>query len=302
MKMKKVIVLMSTYNGEKYLRIQIDSILSQENVDVELYVRDDGSTDLTKSILQQYASRGKLKWYDGPNLKPAQSFFDLIFTSSEADYYAFSDQDDFWEKDKLIRAVSCLENLDCSKPLLYCSSAKLVDENLKDLGRRYCIFGVSEFSQSIISSNAIGCTMCFNNVLLNMVRKHRPVSKILHDGWVHKLCLAVGGIVYYDNNSYIQYRQHNNNVIGAKSTFMKKWKNRWLHLKKISNIRSSVVREILKNYSKIMPAKNIKLANAVAQYDSSFVCRLRLVFGRQISFPIKKIDIMFRIAVLLGSF
>ena len=110
--MKKIIVLMSTYNGEKYLQVQLDSILSQENVDLELLVRDDGSTDSTKTILERYQSEGKLTWYSGKNKKPAYSFFDLLGKCKDADYYAFADQDDFWHEDKLINAIKRLEKID----------------------------------------------------------------------------------------------------------------------------------------------------------------------------------------------
>ncbi len=299
--MENVIVLLSTYNGEKYLRTQIDSVLLQKNVNVQLLVRDDGSSDSTKDILNEYFQKGKLIWYEGENLRSAQSFFDLIFHASKADYYAFCDQDDFWESDKLDSAIKCLKKLDENKPLLYCSATKFVDANLQPLKIKSRP-GVTSFSQSIISTNATGCTMCFNDVLFNMIRKHRPMSKIMHDGWVHKLCLAVGGFVYYDNNSYILYRQHENNVVGAKRSFAKKWKSRWVNLKNVSKIRSAVVREILENYSEIMPAENVEMANIVAQYDSSFICKLRLALGRRISFPNKEIDLMFRLATILGSF
>ena len=77
--MKSVLVLLSTYNGEKYLKEQIDSVLGQEKVKTFLLVRDDGSTDKTCSILEWYQKRGALKWYKGKNLGPARSFVDLIF-------------------------------------------------------------------------------------------------------------------------------------------------------------------------------------------------------------------------------
>ena len=76
--MKKVLVLLSTYNGEKYLKEQIDSVLAQKNTDVSILVRDDGSTDKTLEILEKYKKDGKLEWYTGKNLKPAKSFLNLV--------------------------------------------------------------------------------------------------------------------------------------------------------------------------------------------------------------------------------
>ena len=99
--MEKVIVLMSTYNGEKYIKQQVDSILNQENVSVELVVRDDGSNDNTISILKEYEKAGKLIWYTGDNKGAAYSFFDLMeYAKNRYDdycYFALSDQDDIWK-------------------------------------------------------------------------------------------------------------------------------------------------------------------------------------------------------------
>ena len=93
---------MSTYNGEKYIREQLDSILAQENVDVSILIRDDGSKDATLSILDEYSKRDNLSYYvDSRNLGACNSFIDLIWhVSLDYDYYALSDQDDFWLKDK----------------------------------------------------------------------------------------------------------------------------------------------------------------------------------------------------------
>lgn len=101
MNTKSVQVVMSTYNGEKYLKEQIDSILSQEGVDVRLYIRDDGSSDRTTDILASYQEHKNVKIEKGNNLGFAKSFLTALDECDEADYYAFSDQDDVWEKDKL---------------------------------------------------------------------------------------------------------------------------------------------------------------------------------------------------------
>ena len=96
---KKVLILLSTYNGERYIKEQIESLLKQENVKVSILVRDDGSTDGTINILNEYQKQGKLKWYTGENLKPAKSFMNLVENAPEYEYYAFCDQDDVWLKD-----------------------------------------------------------------------------------------------------------------------------------------------------------------------------------------------------------
>lgn len=99
--MNSVTVMISTYNGEKFLKEQIESILSQTNVKVKIFVRDDGSVDGTRNILNDYQNKGKLTWYCGNNLKTARSFLDIVKNVPKDSYYAFSDQDDVWKKKQI---------------------------------------------------------------------------------------------------------------------------------------------------------------------------------------------------------
>ena len=129
--MKTVCVLLSTYNGEKYLREQIESLLSQIGVKIIIVARDDGSHDDTISILAEYEK--KITYFHylvGENVGPAQSFFMLMQQAPKADYYAFCDQDDVWDKDKLIIAVDMLEKESPVTPNMYYSNLRIVDQNL----------------------------------------------------------------------------------------------------------------------------------------------------------------------------
>ena len=137
----KAAVLMSTYNGARFIREQLDSILDQTGeFELDLWVRDDGSTDGTKDILNDYESRGLLRWYTGENLGPAQSFLDLVRRTLGYDWYAFADQDDFWMPEKLSWALETLEKIDAAREnaVLYFSNAELADEALSPLGR--CVY------------------------------------------------------------------------------------------------------------------------------------------------------------------
>lgn len=109
---------MTTYNGEKYLKEQLDSLLKQVGVSVKILVRDDGSTDQTKSILDTYQKKGLIDWYCGEHLNAPRGFLDLINRAPNADYYAFCDQDDVWDSDKLFIAVNLLSQYDDKLPLL----------------------------------------------------------------------------------------------------------------------------------------------------------------------------------------
>ena len=112
----RLTVLMSTYNGEKYLRNQLDSILAQqlpEGMELKVVVRDDGSTDSTLAILEEYTKNNndKVSYYIGENLKPARSFWHLVHNCEQSDYYSYSDQDDVWFPDKLSRAINAIERI-----------------------------------------------------------------------------------------------------------------------------------------------------------------------------------------------
>ena len=127
--MKIVCVLLSTYNGEKYLKEQLDSVLNQKDITLNFLVRDDGSTDSTIDILKQYEKEGKIKLIVGKNIGYKKSFYELAKLAPLSDYYAFCDQDDVWDDDKLITAVNMLERENNSIPLLYFSALRVVNNN-----------------------------------------------------------------------------------------------------------------------------------------------------------------------------
>ena len=119
--MKKIAVLMCTYNGEKHLQEQINSIKSQKGVSVSIYVRDDGSKDKTIEILKDYQNSGDLIWFQGENIGPAVGFMELLYQTAnkDFDYFAFSDQDDIWLDTKLLDAVGKIEKCTNKKYILY---------------------------------------------------------------------------------------------------------------------------------------------------------------------------------------
>ena len=222
--MEKVCVLMSTYNGEKYLRQQIESVLRQINVKVELHIRDDGSTDNTCKILKEYGDRYKnVNWQCGENYGPARSFWSMVKKSSyDAKYYAFCDQDDIWLDDKLFVAVEKLKLSE--KPSLYYSNTLLVDENgrtIKKNSNKLSQKTIPSFPQLIMENVATGCTMVWNSELNNIARTFSPAYIRMHDHLLILLCMYCGGEVLFDNEAHILYRQHGGNVIGGEKNLKK---------------------------------------------------------------------------------
>lgn len=267
--MPKVKILLSTYNGEKYLKEQLDSLLLQDYPNIKILVRDDGSVDSTLDILKDYQSRELLKYYKGENLGCGKSFWDLLQKSGDADFYAFCDQDDVWDKDKISRAVARLNKEDNNLPLLYCSNVRVVDSQLKliskDIEREEYI---DNFKSSLIKSLAPGCTFVFNRKSCEILRLYKSDFIDIHDWLSHKIIAAFGKVIK-DGKSSMSYRQHGNNVIGAKngiSKFVSRIK------KLISNkehTRLEIAKEIYLNYKDQLSAENKEALKCMINYRNN---------------------------------
>ncbi len=219
----KIQILMSSYNGEKYIEEQIESILNQ-SIDLNnlfLLVRDDGSTDKTLKILNKYKKiyPNNFDFFTGKNLGPCYSFFDLVkHANLEYDYFAFSDQDDFWLPEKLENAINLLQTKDNSIPQLYSSKYTIVNNKLDEIkGQHAKKVNFTSFENSLIENVATGCTEVFNKPmlrLLNKINEKNTNGFFMHDWTLYMLGTSLGEYTY-DNNSYLLYRQHENNVLGA---------------------------------------------------------------------------------------
>ncbi len=251
--MNRIAVLMSTYNGEKYLREQLDSLLNQKGVISDIFVRDDGSCDGTKNILCEYEEKhSNIHLLFGKNIGVGNSFMNLLYSiPDDYDYYAFSDQDDIWEDVKLTEGIKVLEK---SGRQLYASNMECVDKDGTSLGIRFtddtkiCISPINILGFNMLA----GCTLIMTNKFYKFLSKieNRPSTELLniriHDVW----CVMVAAIydeIIYDEKSFIKYRQHNNNASGGvKVSRLKVFKTRVKKIfnKKLRNCRSRLAKEI----------------------------------------------------------
>ncbi len=267
----KLVVLLSTYNGEKYIREQLDSILNQELLPDQILIRDDGSADSTISILEEYSLKYSfIHYYCGKNKGPAKSFWQLIEDTEDADYYALCDQDDVWFRDKLSAAVSALEKENKDQPLLYCSRYTLTDEKLvpvnSDISKLY---GFSDFPHSLIYHSAPGCTFVFNHEARKRILEYDLETEyhLIHDAIIHKVVCLFGKMVL-DPESHMYYRQHGNNEIGMDANVFKVFAGRIRRFisGEIRNYRSNTARSLLKVYGDKCSPDNRNLMNIVANY------------------------------------
>lgn len=217
---KRVLILMSTYNGEKYIEEQLKSIQKQNYSNQMLMIRDDGSTDGTLEIIQNYQKRDMdICLLSGENLGVCESYFALLKAANKkADYYALADQDDYWLPDKISAAVQKIEReVDKKNPILYAGNKILVDEKLNRIHSKvtYLSEYVPSFGNALVQNICTGCTCVINQALLSLICAHIPKEKvIMHDWWIYLVASAFGTVIY-DKDSYILYRQHKNNVHGT---------------------------------------------------------------------------------------
>lgn len=213
----RVLILLSMYNGERYISEQLDSLLNQ-TVPVDIVIRDDGSTDNSVKIVESYLSKNdNIRLIKGQNIGFVKSFNRLILDCSVDDrqWIAFCDQDDVWLPRKLEVAIDALKKVDNQNiPLMYCSNLCLVDEFLKPIGYMRPHSTKVLNSCIYVQNIATGCTMVFNKIALAKYRQGIDVSMIAHDYMMHCICKFFGRVLY-DHESYILYRQHGNNTIGS---------------------------------------------------------------------------------------
>lgn len=221
--MSKVAILMSTYNGERYLAEQLDSIVNQTYRDWTLYIRDDGSKDATREILRAYAKRDPqinyLEAASQQNLGVKKSFFSLLATA-EADYYMFSDQDDVWHQDKVEVTLHAMQEKEQAVgkrvPINVFTNLELVDATLAPMQLMNGATVKDDFFHLLYRNVVTGCTMMVNEALKQKLKLDQiDVTKLaMHDWWIGLVAALFGENVYVAQPT-IKYRQHGDNVAGG---------------------------------------------------------------------------------------
>jgi glycosyltransferase involved in cell wall biosynthesis len=219
---------MTSYNGEKFIRQQLESIFSQTFKNWQLIISDDGSTDKTIEIVFEYQKiwGEKIQLRNGPQKGFAENFLSMACDRNLiADFYAFCDQDDVWLPQKLEIAIkqirnACLNN----EPFLYCGRTVSVDEKLKTTGQSTLFKKPPSFDNALVQSIAGGNTMVFNRACKLVIQTVGVVPTPSHDWWLYLLISGVGGKVFYDPKPLVLYRQHENSIFGENKSFFNRFK------------------------------------------------------------------------------
>lgn len=216
----KVAVLMCTMQGQHYLAEQLNSIATQTHPSWAIWASDDGSDDHTHAILEYYQSHwgaDRISIHAGPAEGSTANFLSLTCRADiDADYFAYADQDDVWESDKLERAVEWLKTVPPDVPALYGSRTQLVDARMQHLGYSPLFERTPDFRNALVQSIAGGNTMVFNRAARDLLRRAgENVEAVTHDWWAYMLVTGCGGLVHYDPYPTVRYRQHGANQFGS---------------------------------------------------------------------------------------
>lgn len=225
----RVVILLCTYHGQHFLAEQLDSFAAQAHTNWEVWASDDGSKDDTQAILEAYQKKwpaGRLSIHSGPAEGFSANFLSLTSKACvQADYFAYSDQDDVWEADKLTRALRWLETVPKETPALYCSRTRLVDAENNEIGMSPLFTKPTSFANALMQNIGGGNTMVFNNAARALLcEAGEGVSVVTHDWWAYMVVTGCGGKVFYDSYPTLRYRQHGGNLVGMNANWSARWK------------------------------------------------------------------------------
>jgi|APCry1669193181_1035450.scaffolds.fasta_scaffold79313_1 glycosyltransferase involved in cell wall biosynthesis len=277
-----VVVLMSVFNGSRYLREQIDSILSQVRVKVILQVWDDGSTDDTREILDSYGE--DLTYWTGENHGAAQGFLQAVgLCNATAPYYAFSDADDVWLPTKLIDAITELEDHKILGPALIATKMTLTDSDLNPIGETAQPTIPFSFENALVQGAIGGASCVINSDLWQIFKSQRPTTLVMHDGWLYLVATAFGQIIF-SSKSGILYRQHNSNVMGARHGIKARWVRRLKWIASKGDKQKDQAREFLRLFGDRLSLQQRRTAEIFAFHDRSPGSRIRFAIAPPVIF------------------
>ncbi len=295
-----VSVVMSAYNGEKYISEQIDSILDQKGVEVNLVIRDDGSTDSTIQVIERYLDRGNVKLIRGENVGFGHSFMRALFECPQSDYYAFSDQDDVWLQDKLIKTINNMDQNHPDRPQLGFCNSLYTDESLNILS------GVTPIDSGFVSREmgfvrclACGFLVVINDpffILLKMAGSDIPTY---HDMWIGGVAGYLADVHHLDEG-LVYHRRLDGSL--SRLTLPKLFRNRIKALLSDLGVNIPCAELMLKAYSDRLTPDEIEYFTTVTNYRNSLKDKFKLIKNKGIVYPRRYGRIVPKIKVLLNRF
>ena len=294
-KQRKVAIVLGFFDGYKFINEQLQSIFDQTHKNFIIFVSDDNSKDkfsLEKLNINERNKKKIIVGFRNKNIGYAQNFLNaLVSIDGHFDYYAFSDQDDIWHREKLEKAINSLEEYPHNQANLYGSRTELIGESREIKLGKSIKFKKSPSFQNALTQNIFGGnTMVFNRKAFDLICSSNINQKIIsHDWWCYQIVSGAGGNIFYDKNIYLKYRQHNNNLIGSNVSL----KDKWLrfckvaignfkiqndhNLKAIINNQNLLIKSNQKTLTYFIKARNSYLLKRIFYYFKSGVYRQTLI-------------------------
>lgn len=294
--MSGVQVLLSTFNGERHLHAQLQSLLEQDHAELQILARDDGSRDGSFEILKKHTASGRLTAVPGENVGVARSYLTLLRQSDPgANYVAFADQDDVWLPDKVSRALHLLQACGAERPVMYSSRLTLVDDRLEPIGRSPLPRRGPSFENALVQNIATGCTVVLNRAARDLLLRELPCEVPMHDWWAYLVVSAFGEVIF-DPESRILYRQHTGNVVGTARTPLGRLATKAVRLARRGFVMISEpqARDFRRIYgAQLDPLKRAKL-DRFLDARRSWPERLRFAMGRDVVYQSGLDDAVFK--------
>lgn len=282
--MDETCILLATYQGEPFLKEQLDSLLRQSDASWRLLWRDDGSTDSTRAILEDFVARAGATRVQSSGRRDQRlgalgSFMALLAEApADAARFAFCDQDDVWLPGKLARAATAFAAVPADRPALYCSRQHLVDTALRPVGLSPLPVRQPAFGNALVQNIATGCTVVLNAAARRVVLAAPPPPRSsMHDWWCYLVITGIGGRVIFDPEPQILYRQHSGNAVGAAAGVATRAR-RALRRGASAFLRTMAAHlDVLANFDALTPVSRKMITTLCAMRDAGPWRRLQLL-------------------------
>lgn len=304
--MKKIQILLSTYNGERFIREQLDSYAALDNFEeIKVLIRDDGSTDKTPEILDEYREKYGFEVTRGENIGLNASMYQLVLMRDRScEYYAFSDQDDVWLSNKLSAAVKLMDTEDSSVPLLYSATSNITDVSLNVVGQTKKPNKKISFFNAMTQNVCIGHTSVMNTALANVLERSYSDGICVFDHWTYLLASAVGKVIFDFSPPKTLYRQHEKNAIGYGTsgikTFFARCK-RAMTTRKAERVAKQIEGFVLA-FGDFIPAEYKEECLKFLRKRKNFFTRLSYIFSTKVYRQTFAENLFFRFMYLFGKY
>lgn len=298
-----VVVIISTCNGSKNIIRQLDSIFAQKNLEISVFIRDDYSTDNTIEVIEKYKKKtsNKIVIIRGENEGYAKSFWDALCLAPEASYYAFSDQDDVWDEEKLFKCICSFTEEKNVPQLSYCRMTR-TNSDLIPLKEQVNVLKPEQLSKKLVLTQTFnyGAATVINASARALVCRHFPRSELVpHDAWVGMLCFWFGKVHFVDESLYYWIRYYNS-VTGA-GTKLSGIKFRFKETIK-GKAYMNVSDDLLNNYMDLLNDEDYDFLCKVRDYKSIWYNKLSLIFDKSLKRKTLMGSIMLKFEILTNHF